>query len=350
MTNDIRGMISPNKPDLSGLETAFKTQCPLRMPRCRLQRRATGTTIGPETQRAETPAHRALPARRARPAAHKQDKAAAEPIPELPVRPDKPLNPAVPAKPAGGAAAGGAAAGGAAASGAAATSGTAATSTTTTTAGPVVKLVGSAAELRFDISRLPRVDQYKGMLTSKGEMSTADLPSDVKTICYFMRSETIGASYAGQPQAPGGEASTDSYGRGLMRAEMDRAVASYAETSGGTASVYDSAQLLANEVVGLGFEYFDGTEWLTEWDSDAMGGLPRAIRVWLSIKPTYGMSEEEMAQAAAGKATVDRPTSISSSACPPRRSWPHRRPRPLTPRSRQQHYFVHRNATQGTTP
>ena len=64
-------------------------------------------------------------------------------------------------------------------------------------------------------------------------------------------------------------------------------------------------QLLANEVVGLGFEYFDGTEWPTDWDSDAMGGLPRAIRVWLSIKPTYGMSEQEMAQAATGKAPVE---------------------------------------------
>ena len=84
-------------------------------------------------------------------------------------------------------------------------------------------------------------DQYKGMLTSKGEMSTTDLPSDVKTICYFLRSETSAASYAGNPQAPGGEPSTDMYGRGLMRAELDRAVASYAETSGGTASVYDPA-------------------------------------------------------------------------------------------------------------
>jgi hypothetical protein len=86
-----------------------------------------------------------------------------------------------------------------------------------------------------------------------------------------------------------------------MRAEFDRAVATWGESSGSTDAVYANAQLLADEVVGLGFEYFDGAEWLTDWDSSSSGGLPRAIRVWLSILPTYGMSEEELAQAAAGQ-------------------------------------------------
>ncbi|HMC11904.1 MAG TPA: hypothetical protein VKH44_11460, partial [Pirellulaceae bacterium] len=179
------------------------------------------------------------------------------------------------------------------------------TSTTTsdseTTAAPVVQLIGSATELRFDISRLPRVDQYKGIMASGGELSAVDLPSDVKTIAYFIRSESSAESYRDNPHAVGGEASTDGFGRGLMRTEMDRAVTTYAESGGGAASIYDSAQLLAEEVVGLGFEYFDGTDFLTEWDSTASGGLPRAIRIWLSIKPTYGMSEKELAQAAAGK-------------------------------------------------
>jgi hypothetical protein len=60
---------------------------------------------------------------------------------------------------------------------------------------------------------------------------------------------------------------------------------------------------LADEVVGLGFEYYDGVEWLTEWNSSSSGGLPRAIRVWLSILPTYGMSEKELADAVAGEKT-----------------------------------------------
>src|SRR5207244_6682033 len=126
----------------------------------------------------------------------------------------------------------------------------------------------------------PPVDQSKGIMSSSGELSAVDLPSDVKTIAYDLRNEASAESFAENPHAPGGEPSTDGYGRGLMRAEMDRAVTSYADSGGGTASIYSAAQLLADEVVGLGFEYFDGTEWPTTWDSSNQG-LPRAIRFWL---------------------------------------------------------------------
>jgi hypothetical protein len=162
-------------------------------------------------------------------------------------------------------------------------------------------LSGSATELRLDISRIPRVDQYKGIVTASGDLSAVDLPSDVKTIAYYIRDQASADSVKDDPETLGGEASTDGYGRGLMRAEFDRAVNTYAEGGGGSASIYTSAQLVANEVVGLGFEYFDGTEWLTEWDSSSSGTMPRAIRVWLSVQPTYGMSEEELQQAAKGK-------------------------------------------------
>src|SRR5205823_3339131 len=87
-----------------------------------------------------------------------------------------------------------------------------ATATSSTPATTVVKLTGSATELRFDVSRLPRVDQYQGMLSSKGDPSAVDLPSDIKTIAYFLRSEASAASYAGNPNSPGGEASTDGFG------------------------------------------------------------------------------------------------------------------------------------------
>jgi prepilin-type N-terminal cleavage/methylation domain-containing protein len=182
----------------------------------------------------------------------------------------------------------------------AAQSGAASSTTSSTATTTVVKLVGSATELQFDVSRIPRVDQYKGIVSGNGELSAVDLPSDVKTIAYYLRSDTSAESYADDPRAPGGDPSTDGFGRGLMRAEMDRAVQSYADTGGGSASIYTASQLLAEEVVGLGFEYFDATEWQTSWDSSSQG-LPRAIRVWLSVKPRYGMSEREIADANAGK-------------------------------------------------
>lgn len=136
-------------------------------------------------------------------------------------------------------------------------------------------------------------------MLSKGELSAVDLPSDVKTIVYFIRGEQSAQLYADNPYAAGGEASTDGYGRGLMRAELDRAVSSFSETNGASDAVYSSAQLLSDEVVGLGFEYFDGTDWLTEWDSSSQG-MPRAFRIWLSVQPTYGMTDEELTRAANG--------------------------------------------------
>lgn len=37
--------------------------------------------------------------------------------------------------------------------------------------------------------------------------------------------------------------------------------------------------VIAPEISEVAFEYFDGTAWLTSWDSRAIGALPRAVRV-----------------------------------------------------------------------
>jgi hypothetical protein len=34
-------------------------------------------------------------------------------------------------------------------------------------------------------------------------------------------------------------------------------------------------------VVGISFQYFDGTQWLADWDSDEYGGLPLAVEILL---------------------------------------------------------------------
>jgi hypothetical protein len=177
-----------------------------------------------------------------------------------------------------------------------ATTGTVPEASTSSTA-PTVQLIGTSTELRFDISRLPRVDQYEGILTSAGEQSATDLPSDVKTVIYYLRSD--GTASGSSPTAS--EVSTTGYGRGLMRGEVDRAVALWAETNGDTQALYASAEMLAEEVVGFWLEYFDGTDWYTEWDSTSSGSLPRAIRIWLAIQPTYALNEQDLARTAAGQ-------------------------------------------------
>jgi hypothetical protein len=68
-----------------------------------------------------------------------------------------------------------------------------------------------------------------------------------------------------------------------MRAESDRAVSAWGEVNGSTESIYGSAKLLAAEVTSLQFQYYDGVEWLPEWNSDELGGLPLAIEVLFTL-------------------------------------------------------------------
>ncbi len=154
-----------------------------------------------------------------------------------------------------------------------------------TTPVSTVKLYGSATELRFDISRLPRVDQYQALMSSD-TFGATEIPSDVKTVVYFVRTED---SEFGLP-----EPSLDGLGKGLMRTEIDRAVSSWQEENGDTTSLYGGARLVAKEVTSLAFQYWDGAEWTTEWDSDQLGGLPLAVEIVLTIQPTQAMSEEEI--------------------------------------------------------
>jgi hypothetical protein len=158
----------------------------------------------------------------------------------------------------------------------------------------VVNLVGTATELRFDISRLPRADQFQGIMAADatGELAAADLPSDIKTVVYYLLSEESAATADSGLNVPGSLVpSTSGRGRGLMRTELDRAVMLYSEASGQVETLYDGGRLLAKEIVGLSFRYHDGSAWSQEWDSKTSGGLPRAVEITLVLQPTYAMSD-----------------------------------------------------------
>jgi hypothetical protein len=161
-----------------------------------------------------------------------------------------------------------------------------------------VGLYGSATELRLDVSRLPRVDQYEAMLGAAPGVEAVDIPSDIKTVTYFLRSEES-ADAADTPLSASApiESATTGRGRGLMRREVDRAISSWASESGGTESSSGQAKLLAEEVVAITFQYFDGTQWLAEWDSDANGGLPLAVEILLIMSDADHDQEDSTLQA-----------------------------------------------------
>ena len=201
----------------------------------------------------------------------------------------------------GGASASGAAPGATAASGtdASQTGGTTTDTTATTEEEKpaVVSFRGSSMELRFDVSRLPRVDQYAAVPVADGSSNDLEFPSDIKTVVYFLQNDDNGQAVV-QAELGGkvgyAEPSTSGRGRGLMRSEQDRAVLTLAESSGDDTAIYNNATLLASEVVGLAFQYFDGTEWLTDWDSSTQGGLPRAVEIVVTMQPTYALTEKDL--------------------------------------------------------
>ncbi|PQO25432.1 hypothetical protein C5Y96_24125 [Blastopirellula marina] len=143
-----------------------------------------------------------------------------------------------------------------------------------------IGLYGNAYELQVDISRIPRIDEYDPQYTSFRSREIGDIPSDIKTVTYFLLQP--GVSSLGHGTV--GDAGITETQFGLVRRELDRAVTQYALNNGDSANLDASAEILAPEVSLVQFRYFDGFTWVEEWDSEAMGGLPMAVDVIIAIR------------------------------------------------------------------
>lgn len=138
------------------------------------------------------------------------------------------------------------------------------------TEGWSVGLVGDANYIWLDISRLPRIDQYHPLIrTAQDEVRTG---SDIKQVVYYV------GSVAPQNGAGSGSVNLEGAQTGLIRDEIDRAVAFY---QGGLdpTSPTEFSQLVAAEVVQIGFRYFDSQQWVTQWDSAESDTFPTAVEV-----------------------------------------------------------------------
>jgi hypothetical protein len=175
----------------------------------------------------------------------------------------------------------------------------------------VVGLYGSTGTLQFDMSRLPRVDEYETLYSANSELGVVDIPSDIKTVTYFVCTEdSFGGAKDPGLMSGSPTPSVSGRGRGLMRRELSQAVASWAEANGNLNATYADAKLLADEVVGLQFRYYDGVDWLDDWNSDDLGGLPFAVEITVTIQPTYAMSEDALAQLAVDEMPPEKSYSL----------------------------------------
>ncbi len=122
--------------------------------------------------------------------------------------------------------------------------------------------------------------------TASGSTATRPALSDIKTVHYFYRQGqevTDPTTVTITSLAPGGQKDQLLIG-GLIRQEIDRATRLVAEEMADQITLDSGQKVLAPEVVGIEFRYFDGTQELESWDTVVNGGLPPAVevRLWLA--------------------------------------------------------------------
>ena len=144
-------------------------------------------------------------------------------------------------------------------------------------------LYGSQFQLQVDVSRLPRPDQYFSSLSVQDESGFVEIPSDIKSVAYYVQTGDDQALPAAGLYGPSATAS-GMVESGLVRRALDRSVTQYATEMGGGDMLLTAGDVVAPEVVSIEFMYFDGLEWLTEWDSEQMKALPMAVKVMIVMR------------------------------------------------------------------
>jgi hypothetical protein len=189
-------------------------------------------------------------------------------------------------------------------------------------------IYGNPYELNIDVSRIPRYEEYD-LALEMGAYTAVGSLGDVKTVSYFLvggpnssygnygassygagsaaygfGSSSYGTSgYGGSSYGMSGYAATGygtsrlgglnspwqnaggtAYSGGLARRVVDRSAARFAQENGNYQWLDLQTELFAPEVVALEFAYFNGLEWLLEWDTQQDGGLPLAIEIVLVVR------------------------------------------------------------------
>jgi hypothetical protein len=154
---------------------------------------------------------------------------------------------------------------------------------------PEPGIYGNQYQLLVDVSRLPRPDQYFALQGNVMDVQLNDVPSDVKSVCYYVQASGL-TSGVQDPLASGSltgiateQQNTATNSGGLVRRQLDRAVTQWANSQGQSERLMRTGELLASEVISIEFMYFDGTQWVTQWDSSQQS-LPYVIRILLAMQ------------------------------------------------------------------
>lgn len=144
-------------------------------------------------------------------------------------------------------------------------------------------IYGNQFSLMLDVSRIPRPEEYIVQQTSLLDGTLTDVPGDMKTVTYYVQAATnMGVNdtlnnFASDP------ANASGFSSGLVRRQLDRAVTAYAEEMGDIDRLSRTGDLVAPEVIAVEFSYFDGVQWLLQWDSSTQS-LPWLVQISLAMQ------------------------------------------------------------------
>lgn len=146
-------------------------------------------------------------------------------------------------------------------------------------------LIGDAQKLTLHISRPARETNYQPVLAAGG---VGVRTSDLQSITYFLAD----ASGSGLEGAVGQRAlsgsrlamTSQSGPQGLARLAGDRMAIEHADIESDIDALAEAATIIAPEVVSLAFRYFDGLNWVDEWDSLSSQRLPNAVEITIGLQ------------------------------------------------------------------
>lgn len=149
-------------------------------------------------------------------------------------------------------------------------------------------IFGNDRSIEIDVSRMPRPDEYVIQIGDVSRGTLGDMPSDIKTIGYYVQSPRADgvldplAKIAAQ-SAEGG-ADNGKMSGGLVRRSLDRAVTQFAYANGNSMQISRTGEIIAPEVIGIEFSYFNASSgWQTQWDSSQLG-LPHVVKVTVATQ------------------------------------------------------------------
>ncbi len=161
---------------------------------------------------------------------------------------------------------------------------------------PIPGVYGTNVQIQMDVSRLPRVDEYVTLIEQGQTGAAADLLSDIKTVAYYVMGQSdVRLLQTGLQPAPEDDGQT-----GLYYRSINRAATEFAAFYGGLEMIEQEGLILSERITSLEFEYFDGSQWVVEWDATERQGNPVAVKIMLEMYPIdwemMDESEQRLAQ------------------------------------------------------